>query len=114
MFTYHQEGHLLGIVSTHVDDFCWAGSKYFEAHVISAIRKSFKVKTEEKHQFRYLGLDLFQEADQILIKQDVYVQGIEVLKLTRKCAPTDAMTDHEMSQCRSILGKLNWIATQDP
>ena len=112
VFTLRHDGELQGIVSTHVDDFCWAGTKYFESRVISGIRKVFKVKSEDRHAFKYLGLDLFQEQDQILIKQDKFVQKLEVIKITRKYVPTEAMTEGEVRLCRSALGKLNWLATQ--
>ena len=95
-----------------MDDFCWAGSKSFEDTVISSIRTVFKVKSEEKHRFKYLGLTLFQECDRILIKQDEYVQKLDAIKLERKCLPSDQMTKDEISKCRSVIGKLNWLATQ--
>lgn len=47
MFTFHHN-KLQGIVSTHVDDFCWAGAKHFMTQVIDPIRKKFKVKLEKK------------------------------------------------------------------
>ena len=112
VFTFHFDGVLQGIVSTHVDDFCWAGTKFFEAQVINFIRKSFRVKSEERHGFRYLGLDLFQDNKSVHIKQDKFVQSVSLIEIKRKCAPTDCMTEHEISMCRSAQGNLNWPVTQ--
>ena len=112
VFVYHHSGHMQGIVSAHVDDFCWAGTNLFEKCVISNIRQVFKVKSEEKNSFRYLGLDLFQENGRIMMKQDKYVQTIELIKLGKKYTDDDELTEDEMKQCRSVLGKLNWLAMQ--
>ena len=112
VFTLHCEGSLQGVVSTHVDDFCWAGTKYFESNVIQAIRQVFEVKSEERHAFRYLGLDIVQEDKVIYIKQDKFVQSINLMKIQRRVSPEDLMTEEEVSLCRSILGKLNWLSTQ--
>ena len=95
-----------------MDDFCWAGSCKFERLVINEIRKIFCVKSEQKHIFKYLGLDLFQDKDQIVIKQDKFVQKMELISVKRKCSPCDLMTEDELTQCRSAIGKLNWLATQ--
>ena len=107
-----EDDNLIGIVSTHVDDFCWAGSKRFEEEVINPIRKIFKVKSEDKHCFKYLGLHLSQENDKIRIRQDQYVQDMKLITVQRKCDPSELMNEAEISQCRSALGKLNWLATQ--
>ena len=112
IFTFEWDNKLHGVVSTHVDDFCWAGSQKFEEQVIGKLRLVFKVKSEEKYSFKYLGLDLSQENDKIIVKQDLYVQKIDLIRLERKCEPSEYMTEDEVSQCRGALGKLNWLATQ--
>ena len=112
IFTYKVNCKLQGLVSTHVDDFCWAGSKQFEDEVIAAVKRSFKVKSEDKYSFKYLGLQLSQENDKIRIKQDKYVQNMQLINVPKKSSPTCLMSEVEMRQCRSALGKLNWLATQ--
>ena len=112
IFTFYDGHELQGIVSTHVDDFCWAGTKHFANKVISSIRSVFVVKSEDKHTFKYLGLDLSQEFNQILIKQDKFVQGLDMIPMRKPYSPDDKMTESELKCCRSALGKLNWLATQ--
>ena len=112
IFTFKIDNKLHGLVSTHVDDFCWAGSKQFENAVIDGVRKAFKVKPEDKHSFKYLGLHLSQESDKIRIKQDKYVQDLKLINVAKKVSLDSPMSDAEISQCRSALGKLNWLATQ--
>ena len=45
VFCNHHDGLLQDVVRTDVDDFCWAGTKYFAAKVAAEIRSCFKLKT---------------------------------------------------------------------
>ena len=43
IFIWHFNNKLHGIISTHVDDFCWGGSKAFRTSVIDKIKEKFTV-----------------------------------------------------------------------
>ena len=58
IFTWHFKNKLQGIIATHVDDFCFAGSEAFEYQVINELRKVFKIKSEEVAKFQYIGLEI--------------------------------------------------------
>ena len=112
IFTFSHEKQLQGIISTHVDDFFWAGTKFFEMSVISGIRKVFNVKSEEKGSFRYLGLQLSQNSSGIKLTQDKYVECLQAVQAQSKYNDNAQLSSSELSACRSAIGKLNWIATQ--
>ena len=112
VFTYYCDGKLNGIISTHVDDFCWAGTRYFENEVINNLRKIFIVKSEEDSSFRYLGLDIIQKKDSILVKQDEFVKSVNLIPSKTNYNSTSELSDEELKLCRSTIGKLNWLATQ--
>ena len=115
LFTLHPQGskqHLHGIILTHVDDFCWAGSKMFEKCVIDGIRKSFKVKSEENSNFKYVGLDIFQRQDALLLEQENYVQLMSPISFDNKRSNEDKMSTSEITEVRKRIGQLNWLATQ--
>ena len=112
IFTYYDNGQLQGIVSTHVDDFCWGGTKFFESRVIDQIRNKFAVKCEERHNFRYLGIDLLQDAEEVKLRQDVFVQSLEFIPTRTHYDSETLLSDSEKTLCRSALGRLNWLATQ--
>ena len=46
IFTWYFGDKLHGIIVTHVDDFCFAGSKIFQAKVIERLRHLFKIKSK--------------------------------------------------------------------
>ena len=58
IFYWHKENTSQGILSAHVDDFCWAGTKLFQNIVINHIRNAFPVSKEELQTFKYLGLNI--------------------------------------------------------
>ena len=60
---------------------------------MSNIRKTFRVKSEETHAFRYLGLDLSQEVDGIKIKQDKFVQELDFVPLDKPYSLSDKLSD---------------------
>ena len=115
LFTWHPTNSntlLHGMILTHVDDFCWAGSKLFETCVIDGIRKSFKVKSEEHVNFRYVGLDIFQRDNGLLLEQENYVQSMSPISFDIKRCNEDKLTKSEITEVRRRIGQLNWMATQ--
>ena len=61
LFYWHNNGNLEGIMSTHVDDFCWGGTSDFVKNVINRLRKVFQIGKENSVTFTYLGLNLKQK-----------------------------------------------------
>ena len=93
-----------------MDDFCWGGTKVFRVSVIEKIKKKFVVRSEESTKFKYVGLDIEQKEDKIIISQDKYVETLEAIPI-----PTlgdDVMSPDDETSGRKVNGKLNWIATQ--
>ena len=58
IFYWHKENTLQGILSAHVDDFCWAGTKLIQNIVINHIRNALTLSKEELQTFKYLGLSI--------------------------------------------------------
>ena len=50
---FHDE-KLQGIISTHVDDFCWGGFELFKTSVIEKIKNTFRGKSEDSKMFKFL------------------------------------------------------------
>ena len=79
IFYWHKENTLQGILSAHVDDFCWAGTNLFQNIVINHIRNVFTVSKEELQTFKYLGLNISQTNHGIFMHQKEYIEKIEVV-----------------------------------
>ena len=112
VFTFHKENKLEGIISTHVDDFCWGGSSIFIDKVIVKLRQSFMVKTEEQFCFKYLGLKLLQSNSMITVSQDDFVKTLRIISCDSAYDHDTQISCEQLTQCRSSIGKLNWLATQ--
>ena len=47
VFYWQKDGKLEGLISCHVDDFFWGGTKSFEISVIDVLKNSFVTSQEE-------------------------------------------------------------------
>ena len=114
LFLWYENSELVGVMSTHVDDFFWSGDSKFEMKVIQNLKQKFKISQEESMTFKYLGLNLSQQNAEINISQNDYIESVESIKLStnRKLEKDDSLTSTELRDLRALLGKLNWIARQ--
>ena len=111
IFTWYCGNKLHGIIATHVDDLCFAGSKMFYTSIIDKITKVFKINTEEVADFKYIGLEVKKCGDTIKLGQDEYVKKIKTASVNGR-NPDVKISDEEVSELRKIIGQLNWLATQ--
>ena len=114
LFYWHNNGKLEGIISTHVDDFCWGGTSQFEQHVIDKIRKIFRISVEHSKAFKYLGINMISLDNEIRLSQTTYLNSIYEIELTTERIKNkrDTLTDAEKTMMRQLIGQLNWLATQ--
>ena len=106
LFYWHREGKLEGLFLMHVDDFLWAGSDQFKEDVISPLRLKFHFGKEMNTNFRYIGLDIEQDEDQIYLHQHEYTEEIKQVDRTVNSG------DIKNGIYPEIIGQLHWIATQ--
>ena len=90
----------------HVDDFLWAGSDLFKEDVISPLSLKFHFGKEMNTNFRYIGLDIEQDEDQIYLHQHEYTEEIKQVDRTVNSG------DIKNGIYPEIIGQLHWIATQ--
>ena len=76
---------LEGIVLTHVDDLLHGGSKMFQDNVMTTVKSSFKFGLDESESFRYVGMNMIQTEDGIVIDQDHYVKSLELPDMEVAC-----------------------------
>ena len=81
MFYWHCKGILQGIMTSHVDDFFWAGTKEFEKQVISKLKSKFQISSEQKICFKHLGIQITQKESNVVLDQDIYIEGVEKMKV---------------------------------
>ena len=113
IFTYHQDG-LQGILMSHVDDFFWAGTQAFESLAINKIKDVFKISSENSSLFKYLGLDIQQTQNGVIINQNKYAKDIEEILIDPKRLSNinSPLNEAEKTALRSAIGSLNWLVLQ--
>ena len=114
VFYWHNGGMLHGLITVHVDDLFWGGSKLFENKIIHPFKATFEIGKESSGFFKYLGLQIQQTKDNMTIQQTKYCQALEPIEIskerrTQKNAPLG--TD-ELKKLRALIGQMNWVATQ--
>ena len=102
LFYYYHNNELQGIVAIHVDDFLWCGNDYFFRNVIEKIHNEFIIGKEFNTAFRYLGLDLKEHKDHILLDQAHYIDSLNTVNIK-----DENLSIHDTLQ--SAIGKLIWI-----
>ncbi|CAC5404047.1 unnamed protein product [Mytilus coruscus] len=112
VFYWYNEKGLTGVLAVHVDDFLWAGSSSFEESVVSRIRDMFKVGKESCESFKYLGLDLSQENETIVLSQKDYVRMLKTVLIDKDRVKMSPLSPSEQTLLRSKIGQLLWLARQ--
>ena len=107
MFLYFQDNKLRGCVSTHLDDFWWAGSVEFGKHISERLQSIFDIKSTTFLPFRYLGLDIARLDRYLTIDQVHYAKDVSEIEESSIGPGNDIR-----SQMRLALGKLQWVANQ--
>ena len=115
VFYWHSEnGHLIGVLACHVDDFLWGGTGEFEKRVIDKIRQSFLIGQEENGTFRYVGIEISKVGQDIFLTQNKYAAEMNIMNIEKERVlnKDDLVTEKERSQMRSKVGQILWIARQ--
>ena len=107
---------LTGIMTVHVDDFIYAGTKGFESNIHKDVLHGFEIKSQEASRFTYLGLEVEQDpiTYEITVGQSDYISALKTIGLSsnRRSQKTHALTHEEYVQYRSGVGQLIWLSVQ--
>ena len=113
IFYWHFNSQLMGIMSTHVDDFCWGGEEYFVKNFILPLRSVFLIGSECDTTFKYVGLCMTRQDDfSIKIDQISYIEDIKPVPVSKQQSMMrhEPLNKNELKQFRSVLGQLAWTA----
>ena len=114
VFMWHENSRLVGLLITHVDDFEYCGTFQWQEKVIGNLTNIFKISKKEKGSFKYIGLNIEQDENQIFIDQIPYCNDLKEITLSaeRKKQIDDPLTDEEKKKLRSICGQVLWVTSQ--
>ena len=110
IFVWFEDKKLKGIMACFVDDVIWAGNEWFK-HIISKLRRVFKIGTENSREFSYVGLNLKQIEDKsIIVNQNDYISSLEPIIISADRLSQDELCEEERTKLRGALGQLNWLS----
>ena len=106
---YNENGGLEGMVLTHVDDLLHgSGTSLFYNNIMGPLKEKFKFGSEEKSEFRYVGMQVKQSKDFISVNQDHYVMSMEIPD-PHQGDDNDLLDEEGQSEFRSLLGRIGWL-----
>merc|ERR1711984_63069 len=109
-YKHDKYGDLMGLLSTHVDDFSLAGTAEFLDTVTEEIKKTLDISKVEDGRFRFTGIDIEQIDGRIELSMDEYADSLEDI-LIREDKSSEELDREEMRTLRKYVGKLSWLAT---
>ena len=101
-----------GVLSAHVDDFFWAGTKMFKEEILEKLTKTFKISSESQDSFKYLGIQVKQDGNKIILNQEAYAKDLKPIVKEVNPDPTREVTKAERLALRQTTGQLMWLANQ--
>ena len=115
-WAFRVNGTLRGLISGHVDDFLFAGSKQDVQwqEVLSKIKNHFRWSDWEQGRFSQCGVVVQATSEGFELCQPHYLEGVHELTVSsqRRKEPAGPTQDREKSQLRTMLGALSWHAQQ--
>ena len=115
LFYWKEGDKVVGVVCTHVDDFLWAGTSFFENGVIAKLCQTFLIGSTASNAFKYLGLHIVSyENGSKTLDQFQYASSLTPIGISRQRAnlKSSELSSTEKAAYRALIGQLNWIATQ--
>ena len=110
LFTMHDEGKLIGLVCSHVDDLLMAGNQRFKKLVSDQILKSFLFSKVEWNKFKYLGCEVTKlDNGDISLNQNKYIQKLEEVHLPSG-RNSWKVNEAERKTIRKVVGELLWVS----
>ena len=114
LFLLFDQGELVGLILSHVDDLFTAGTGPLYEKSMKKLRDEVKLTFEEP-PFRYCGKIVKQDEDfTIRVNQLEVAENLEMpyIDKDRRKDPNADLTPDEVSELRSSLGSLGWLARQ--
>ena len=114
LYLWFDNGNLIGVLVSHVDDFAFCGSDKFHDSVIKELKIAFQVKVHETGSFKYLGLSVNQNSNGISVQQNSYISSIAPISIThdRYSKRNEVLTQEERGALKRFSGQMLWVSTQ--
>jgi hypothetical protein len=110
LFIWWCKNEVQGFLVVHVDDFLWCGSTDFYTSVIEKIKSIFKVSKESEGIFKYIGINLRQHENDLILDQRSYIESIQpiVLPDLSGLIKHQEVNSQMRKMFRGLVGQLSW------
>lgn len=98
------------MVGLHVDDFMNGGTDRLKT-IMNKFKESIIIGSENVTPLKYIGLNIHQDSSEIIVDQSAYLNDVEKCVIDQK-DKLRSLNPEEKHMYRSIVGQLNWLATQ--
>ena len=115
LFSWECNGVISGILCLYVDDILWAGEDSFKDNIIDRLCKLFLIGNNESKAFKYIGLNIESDGEKATnIDQLDYIASVKAIPVSKARVnnKNSDLSEQEKASYRSLVGQLNWIATQ--
>ena len=82
VFFWRVDGKLHIILACDVDDNIFGGSDLFDEKVINKLKEKFQIRQEENQAFKYIGLEVKQTNQEIIIQQTKYISELSAIAIS--------------------------------
>jgi hypothetical protein len=113
LYTFQVKGDVQVMLAAHVDDVIWAATPEYE-WMVQQVLGAFELKKVETGKFRFCGREYEQYEDfSIKVTCRDNTEKILPINYQKGTRPLEGKaTEGEISQMRSVIGSLAWIARQ--
>ena len=75
--------------------------------------KTFNINTHESGSFKYLGLEVKQTAEGVLVHQECYIPKIDPIDINknRQTRRNDELTSEERKELKRLSGQMMWVTS---
>ena len=105
------EGQIEGLLGCHVDDLLWSGGDKMQ-QIMLEVQKTFKFGLVEDDELKYCGRIISQSPQGLKVTCPNVLDRTKPIYLSkdRRKQAAEPATATEISQLRSIVGSLSWLA----
>merc|ERR1712121_519112 len=84
LYLWYDNEKLMGMLVSHVDDFAFCGNNKFHNTVIKELKNTFNISTHESGTFKYLGMNVNQDRNGVVIYQDNYIPSLTPISIPKE------------------------------
>ena len=88
---------------------CQQATEEFEKRILQHLKEKFQFGSEEEGEFRYVGMQVKQGLDGILVDQNHYLDTVEIPEIDPDKPDDEMLDDDGQSDFRGIVGKIGWL-----